>query len=468
MSKLNAQTLEEMRNLSMPVVVINTVNNELPTCEFVEHPAGAMGTSIINATKVPCSIKILLKNDTLYNSGEYKADTSGATIKLRGNTSATGLQKPYKLKLEKKADLLCRNNKKYKDNEFILISTLNNCLNAYMGYTLNELMDMPYKPGFKLVNVFINDEFRGTYYLVESVKRNKDCRINVNKETGYIFEFDAYWWNEDYSIPLEFDVKSMRFTLKYPDTKDSIDEQKEYIEGWLKEMQLAVLDGHSEDYLSVDTCARWIIAQDLLGISDGAGSNLFFAKEDNTDSTKGYIPTLWDFDTICKGEENEWSSPHKSKTFFFYRMFHYDTSRVFTTEYCRRWIAMKNFHTTKKLMRAINNFASSEEGESFEIAYNLTVSKYRNQDIDWKITDKVKFYEDWFTNREKWMDEAINTQFPKIMTMLKQTTVVKDVYSDDMLKTDLNSQAYDILGRKVSSSYKGIKLNSKRKIMIRH
>ena len=183
--EMGAQTLNEICEIGLPVIIINTVNNEEPTCEFVTSPEGAVGESITNATKVPCSITIRLHDEILYESGLYKADTSGATIKIRGNTSTILRAKPYKLKLEKKADLLLRNDDdKYKDKEFLLLIAYKNLFRTYVGFTLNEIIDMPYKPEIKPVNVFMNNKYRGLYYLTESVKRNKDCRINVDKKTA--------------------------------------------------------------------------------------------------------------------------------------------------------------------------------------------------------------------------------------------------------------------------------------------
>lgn len=454
---IKAQTIDDVCKINLPVVIINTENNEMPTCEYIEHPAGAVGVGIINATKVPCSITIRMHDKNLYESGEYKADTSGATIKIRGNTSAQGAQKPYKLKLEKKADLLLRNNdEKYKDKDFLLLSTLNNCLKTYIGFTLNELMDMPYKPGAMPVNVFINNEYKGLYYLVESVKRNKKCRIDVDKETGYIFEYDAYWWNEDYSIPLDFDISAMRFTLKYPDSKEATYEQKDYIEQWLKDMQIAVLDGKGEEYLDLDTCARWIIAHDLLGTADGAGCNLFFAKADNTAVSKAYTPTLWDFDSICK-ENEEWSSPHTGGYFFFYQLFHHDKKQTFATAYCKTWINMTNSAVTKKLVNTIKKYASSEEGKEFEKSYNMTVTKYRKKTSNWKILDDANYYENWFAERELWLEEAINIQYPKIVTNLKQKHNNTKHY-----------KTYDPLGRRTHTSYEGIKIKNGEKFLERH
>lgn len=465
--KTEAQTLNEICKIDLPVVIINTENNEEPTYESESAPEGAMGESIINATKVPCSITIRLHEDTLYESGIYKADTSGATIRIRGNTSAKMRAKPYKLKLEKKADLLMRNDDdKYKDKEFLLLITYNNCLKTYVGFTLNNIIDMPYKPAFRPVNVFMNNTYQGLYYLAESVKLNKNCRVNVDKKTGYIFEYDAYWWNEDYYIETEFINPAMKYTLKYPDTKNITEDQKTYIEQWLKDMQLAVLDGQSEDYLCLDTCARWILAHDLLGISDGAGSNLFFAKSDNTSQSKAYPVTLWDFDCVGK-REDDWSSAHKGK-YFFNAMFNNDKNNSFITVYCKEWINFNKSKVTEKLIADIKEFAASDEGKAFEKSFNLTNIRYKNYVPSWSITAQAKTYEEWFTKRKEWIDESINNLYPEIMDSIHSQT--RNIYFKDPFdKEDYsnNYNVYDILGKKLPASYKGIQIKNRKKIIVR-
>lgn len=83
-------------------VYVNTVNGEEPTYERVDHPDGYFGSSITNVTKVNGRMFMMEGNDTLYDSGD-----EGMTIRVRGNTSAVlFLKKPYKIKLNKKADLL--------------------------------------------------------------------------------------------------------------------------------------------------------------------------------------------------------------------------------------------------------------------------------------------------------------------------------------------------------------------------
>lgn len=82
------QTIEEM---GLPVLQIETLDGEEPTCDYINPPEGAMGQSITNATKVPGRVVVRKDGQTIYDSGDYVKSTSGMTVKIRGNTSAYGI-----------------------------------------------------------------------------------------------------------------------------------------------------------------------------------------------------------------------------------------------------------------------------------------------------------------------------------------------------------------------------------------
>ena len=119
-----AQTLEEVLGYDLPVVVVNTVDGEEPTAEQIDHPEGCMGTGVTNITKVPGRVRIFYPSDAespAYDSGEYREGESGMLFKIRGNSSALDDKKPFKIKLQKKADMLMRGDKKYNDKDWALI-----------------------------------------------------------------------------------------------------------------------------------------------------------------------------------------------------------------------------------------------------------------------------------------------------------------------------------------------------------
>lgn len=302
-------TKTELLQIGLPVLQIETVNHEEPAYEEADAPEGCLGAGIKNATKVPGRVVIeTLDDGIVFDSGEYLEKESGMTIKVRGNTSARyNPKKPYKIKLQKKADMLCRGNNLFRDKNWLLLRADN--LNTVIGFKVSEILNMQWTPGYQFVNVIFNDDYRGLYLLTEAVERNTDCRIDVDKSTGFIAEFDAYWWNEDFYIPSGLYSPELSYTFKYPDAEDITTEQANYFTSVLQSAEQAVREGGYSSVIDENSFAKYIIAMDILGNIDGAGSNLYFTKYDNTTTSLLKIDCLWDFDNILKCND-AWSANH--------------------------------------------------------------------------------------------------------------------------------------------------------------
>ena len=142
-----ASDLQTIRGLGLPVVDVSTENGEMPTCDIVEHPEGCMGQGITNINKVHGRLRIFQGDAILFDSGDYQKDSTGIMIRVRGNSSAWQDKKPYKIKLQKKADLLMRgDDEKYGDKEWLLIKDERVTLNTVIGLKVNELMQMQLTP----------------------------------------------------------------------------------------------------------------------------------------------------------------------------------------------------------------------------------------------------------------------------------------------------------------------------------
>ena len=154
-------SLQEVKNAGLPILTITTVNGEVPTYERADPPKGCIGLSIKNATKVPARMTISVDGKVVYDSGDYEKDKSGLTIKVRGNTSAYAYKRPFKLKLQKKADLLRRGDKKFNDKDWALIK--DEKLRSKMGLKINELLGIQWTPSYEYVNLVFNGEYHGVY-----------------------------------------------------------------------------------------------------------------------------------------------------------------------------------------------------------------------------------------------------------------------------------------------------------------
>lgn len=395
----HAITRQELMKLNLPLITIETVDREEPTCDIVEHPPGENGTGITNATKVPGRMVITLLNDTIYDSLDYAEGISGMRIKIRGNTSATSKKKPYKLDLEKKVDLLFRGNeKKYKDDEWVLIKDPFP-LNLYIGMNISSLVDMKWTPAFRYVNVIMNDTYRGVYALMESVKRNSSCRIDINKEDGYISELDAYWWNEPFYIATKSNYK---FTFKHPKVENFTEELQLHFTNWINGFEDALVSGGYSKYIDVESFASWLLVHDIYGNRDPAGSNIFITKQDSKTNSKLTMSNVWDLDwnywtPEYKGEK-EWALIHNS---YYWKKLFRSPDKTFVKTYKQKWNSIKS-RIEKEVIEKAEEFLNSPEGLAFVQSLPYDPSKPTAP------SKTLALAKEWFPTHIEWLDNNIN------------------------------------------------------------
>ena len=428
----SSYSLDTIKALGLPVVTIETVDGEEPTCEYVDHPEGMAGFGIRNATKVRGRLTITLGDEVLYDSGPYAKDSSGMRIKIRGNSSAWTPKKPYKVKLEVGDDLLLRgNDETYSDKDWLLIkdSDLRQCI----GYETCRLMGMEWTPGYQYVNVVMNGDYRGLYLLCEPVERNTHCRINVSK-TGYIAESDAYFWNEDLYIP-SF-LNPFGWTFKYPDADDITGEQFAWLTGELTRLEETLSGDRYAERIDVESFARWLLTHDILGTWDSYGSNLFIARYDTLDS-KVRMPVLWDFDTIFR-MEGAWANVHRER-FFFHQMLA-SVDDTFRRTYRELWNERRN-DVFEGMLSFIEEFAASEEAKAVDASMRLDAERWRSEYHG--ITEHLDMARSWFEGREAWMDEHIASEVREPFRILDIGNSYTDNYTE-MLKMIAEGSGIDM------------------------
>lgn len=457
-STLFNKSFEEISSIGLPVVMIETENGVFPTFDIAEKsdPDIMWGKGIINADKVPGKITLYKGGNLLYDSGEYVEGESGMTIKVRGNVSAIDHEKkPYKLKLQKKADLLFRGGQDadYTDKNWLLIK--DNNINANIGFKINELMEMQWTPSYCYVNVMFNGRYNGVYMLCESVRRNQDCRLNVSK-TGYVFEWDTYWWNSHkYVESLIFQKGSpLKYTFKYPDEDDITDDQLDYIENAIAKAEASLNDGTYPDYIDVESFASWILAHDILGTWDAAGSNYFLTKYDNTENSKIMMANLWDLETNFR-RVNQWSTAHLAGWFFYESLFN-NENETFLRSYKDKW--MKVSPTIfDEIIDCIHQFEDSSEGKDLERSIILDNQLWGTS---WKtVKEACSDAIDWFADRKVWMSEQMDKIHLK--THISET----NFHNDDIISS---SDFFSIQGVRLNKDYSrpGIYIKNRNKILI--
>lgn len=413
----------------LPILVIETVNHEEPTAEPVWNADHTRIFTIINETKVPSSMQIYKDGQSIYDSGVYEEKKSGLTIKLRGNSSAVSEKKPYKIKLQKKRDLLALINgseELRKDKEWVLLKGGTDLM-TFIGTTVAEYAGQPWTPQSTFVNVVMNGEYRGIYLLIEAVNKS-EMRVNVSDD-GYLIEREGYAAYEEVKFETE---RGLWFSFKFPDDKDiSKDETLlSYIKDYMNIVENKIQKGEYEDYIDVESFARWNVIHDILGTWDGSGSNQFMSKYDkstpenpNEDGTwsKLTMSTLWDFDSILEMTDS-WAKNHAIKYNYSDWLFANINSAFFDSYQAQYDNISAGVwpYLSAKLIELKNSL-----GEGINIARQLDANKWHASYTS--IETNIQQAEAWFPARGVWLDNKINHLLaPDFTTLVLQTEKTYD------------------------------------------
>lgn len=428
-----------IRRLDLPVVRIETVNQEYPTFD-IAYKADNSSFTICNATKVPGRMLITLHNDTIYDSGEYIQDQSGLTIKVRGNQSSVDGTKPsYKLKLQKKAELLGRNEKIYKDKDWALIKE--NQLRFRTGFLINRLLGMDWTPAYQYCNVVLNGEIKGLYMLCETIK-NTSSRIPAGNN-GFITEYDAYYWNESFYVPSRY---YYGYTFKDPEYEDLSVEEQDSISELITLMDQSFGSDNPEKYIDIPSFAKWILAQDILGQGDAAGSNLYMYHTTKDTLSRFRVPTLWDFDANEK-------SPSTFCPMHTIQMFRdlFSRSDSLVNTYIREWKRVEPF-IFDSVIAHMQEYMCTPEAAALDIS--------RTMGIKYQIP--INNYPDYATTVAQDAQRVINWMRARRTFLADAISAIEDIRSGtvDLKYSSIKNSSiigyYTLDGRKADKSSRGI------------
>lgn len=188
----------------------------------------------------------------IFNCDEEFEFTAAAGVKVRGNSTADGAEKPYRIKFEKKQNMLgLHDGKEYKS--WVLLKSQWNLVMDHMGFTLADVIleDRYYSSDCTFVNVYINGNFKGIYLLCEQ-NQVADGRVDIYEpkdgetqtEIGYLVEIDHYaregdepFFNVDYLGAELTDISGRTGTFVDADytIKNDIysDEQRDFISKYI-------------------------------------------------------------------------------------------------------------------------------------------------------------------------------------------------------------------------------------------
>lgn len=230
-------------------------------------------------------------------------------IKARGNyTRQKYIKKPFKLKLDKKQALLGLSKSKH----FALLAHADDSvgfLHNYVAFNLGERLKLPWTPHVQPIELVLNGDYRGVYFMTESIRVEKDridiAELNDGEEDatlvsgGYVVEFDNYTEEnqivmaEKSNVPGDW-ARTIRITFDTPEVYSDL--QRRFVTDQFNAMNDAIGRGSDDiwKYLDMDDAARYYLACEIAGHTEAYGGSTYLHR-DRGEGQKWHFGPLWDF-----------------------------------------------------------------------------------------------------------------------------------------------------------------------------
>lgn len=242
-------------------------------------------------------------------------------IKARGNYTRTGFsKKPFKLKLDKKQSLLGLSKSKH----FAILAHADDeygFLRNFVGFELGKRIGLPWTPSQQPVEVVINGNYRGLYFLTESIRIDED-RVNIvegkdnelsneNISGGYIVELDNYDEDDDAQIRMDelscapgHYLDRLRITFDTPEVYSDL--QRRFVSEQFTAINYNI--GNNNDdiwkYIDLDDAARYYLVKEIISDTEAYhGSTYLF--RDLGPGQKWHFSPLWDFGNGFNGATDD-------------------------------------------------------------------------------------------------------------------------------------------------------------------
>ncbi len=224
-------------------------------------------------------------------SAEFDGNISEhhATIKCRGGFSSKFNKHSYKIEFDKKSEFCGLP----KEDDWIL--NANYIDKTFMRHKLSydlfrQMGENNFAPQSKFVLVFLNDEYRGIYVLMQFISA-KFCGINKKDESAFLFKDPPLFYNPNTFVPF---VSENPYGQKFPKYKKrDISDKLINLQKFLFETDDLTFSKNVSKIFDLENIADWHILLLLTNNQDGVLKNFYLYKQDEFSPVRFAI---WDYD----------------------------------------------------------------------------------------------------------------------------------------------------------------------------
>ena len=357
-----------------------------------------------------------------------------ADIKGRGNSSwdyAEGGKKPYRIKLATKSKVFGMGS----DRDWILLadSMDPSQIRNEVAQRVARVISMEFAPRFRTVELYINNDYKGSYTLIEHKETGAGHKVWVDPDSGdgYYVELDSK--GDD---PVQFTSSTFNRLFNFKDPEQPTSAQKTYFQNLINDTEKAMKDKNwtkVHDLIEMDTWIQNYIVQELsMNVDGNMRLSTYFAKDKDT---KLYMPMVWDFDLafgnagyiknfigyegpegwwvkICGGSERDSGHPssHSGHQTYYQYLFQ---DPAFVSRLKELW----NLYYPRLQAIGTTYIDGMKEynGPAFQHAVdkgkNSRVRSYGVDNNTWFSTysDAIDYVKNFYNTRLEWLNTNINT-----------------------------------------------------------
>ncbi|MDO4854344.1 MAG: CotH kinase family protein [Coriobacteriia bacterium] len=460
----------EFMKFSVPVINFNIDESK-------GHTVADMNSSDDHSVECYGSIDISVPDNwTSEYTGKHEESQSYELdyVRGRGNSTwgANTTHRPYKVKLDKKAGLLGMGKSKH----WTLIANYydNSQLHNKMTYWLSEQLGMEYTVKLEPVEVVMDGEYYGSYYLCEQVRVGESCididdlesdegRSATEGSTitgGYLLNL-----GESGSSKQDFDTQdaSINWSIESPSFDEHSEAAQEaqynYIKNYIDETEEALYSDtfknsegkRYDEYLDLDSSVDYLWLQEFTmnGDAYAGGSTYLYKKRDTEQPGKLYFGPAWDFDYVAWGnldyDDEETGDTVEAKVADWSQNGKMWVGRllkdeVFASKFISRWKAFKQ--KLDELFEEGGQFDWYKQRIETAVSYNCEkygFTEHFGADTATDVTfdDETQRLRNWVQLREKWVDAHLEQLRPDKYTVTYKngSSVLKTetIYAGDCL-----------------------------------
>ena len=423
-------------------------DNNIPVVYItIDENAEGFGTiEEMNASpdhSVKCTGKVKITVPEGYK-GDYSKETLTDTSELaleyirgRGNTTWYFCdKKPYKFKLDKKADLLGMG----KNKHWALIA---NDMDASLirnriAYYIGNRIGLAYTPKMLPVDVVMNGTYLGSYFLSETVRVGKS-RVDIDELTsddntdpeitgGYLISYPdiSKKASEENLFSTkngsEFIFDTPEFVSDDPTDELGSSEQKAYISDYLQKTEDAVFSGNAADFMDLRSAADYWWVQTFTLNYDAFFSDSTYLYKPRND--KLYWGPLWDFDLSMGNRTNGRTSV---EGFNFRGDKWLDYLRENDADYLK--LLLDRWEVLDGIINDIVKDGGVMDGYIAEIRNSWKDNLPLSEKSDAEFDEEMDQLRTWLTNRREWINDNLDS-------LSKVHCTVKFIADGEVLRED--------------------------------